>query len=310
MASGELTVTILGSNSALPAHDRHPTAQLLDCSGSYFLIDCGEGTQMQLRRFHVKMQRIKGIFISHLHGDHYFGLLGLMNSMHLLGRKSALAIYAPSQLKAIIDLQMEAGGGRLQFPLHFHSLDDVHVQTGRLDIYEDQRLKVSAFAVKHRIPCVGFRFDQKAKPRTYLPEQGEKYRVKVADIPRIKAGEDYVTEQGETIPNSRLTQDPPKPRSYAYCTDTLPLASTVDHVKGVDCLYHEATFLDNDAARAKQTFHSTARQAAEIALKADVRQLLIGHFSARYHDLSPLLEEAQVMFAATELAEEGKAFII
>lgn len=310
MASGQLTLTILGSNSALPAHNRNPTAQLLDNEGSYFLIDCGEGTQMQLRRYHVKMQRIRAVFISHLHGDHYYGLLGLMNSMHLLGRKTPLAIYAPSKLKQIMEMQLEAGGGSLQYTWEFHATDHVHKQGGLHTLREDAKMTVQAFPVKHRIPCVAYIFRQKPKPRTYLPEEGDKVGVKVVDIPGIKDGADFTTADGTVIPNAQLTADPPDPRSYAYCTDTLPLKSTVDFVKGVDCLYHEATFLEDDRQRATQTFHTTARQAAEVAMEAGAGRLFIGHFSARYDPLNPLLEEAREIFPNTELAEEGKVFKI
>ncbi len=304
----KFSVTILGSNSALPANGRNPTSQLLNINNHYYLIDCGEGTQMQLRKYGVKMQRIKAIFISHMHGDHYFGLVGLLNSLHLLGRKMPLEIYAPEALEAIVQLQLDASGGRLQFPIQFHVLNAP--DQGSTVIYNDSELQAKVFRLKHRIPCCGFLFSEQIKERTYLPEKGASYNVKIEEIPYLKRGEDVTREDGTTLLSSDFTDDPPKVRTYAYCTDTLPLKRTVEIAQGVECLYHEATFLETEIERSKQTFHSTAKQAAQIARDAKVDQLLIGHFSARYASLDQHLEESRPIFANTELTVEGKEFEI
>jgi ribonuclease Z len=304
----KFSVTILGSNSALPANGRNPTSQLLNVNNHYYLIDCGEGTQMQLRKFGVKMQRIKVIFISHMHGDHYFGLVGLLNSLHLLGRKMPLAIYAPKALQDIVRLQLDASGGRLQFPIQFHEI--IPPAQGTSVIYDDNELHVECFRLKHRIPCSGFLFREQLKERTYLPDKGGRAGVKVEEIPTLKKGEDVVREDGSVIQFSDFTDDPPSPRTYAFCTDTLALDSTAEIVRGAECLYHEATFLESEIDRSKQTFHSTAKQAAQVALAANVGKLLIGHYSARYNSLDDHLAESQSVFANTELTSEGKEFEI
>lgn len=303
MATSHFSVTILGSNSALPANNRYPSAQLLQCENQHYLIDCGEGTQMQFRRYRLKMQRIKTVFISHLHGDHYFGLLGLMNTMHLLGRTAELTIVAPAVLEQIIALQMDAGGGKFQYPVRYVSTD--HITDGAYEIYADNHITVTAFPLKHRIACTGFVFRQKPKERSFIAQAGERVGVTLKDIPYIKAGGDFVQADGTVVSNATLTKDPPAPKSYAYCTDTLPLATTAAHVAGVDCLYHEATFMQEDIARANKTFHSSAAAAAKVALEAGVGKLLLGHFSARYDALEPLLDEARAVFPNAELALEG-----
>lgn len=265
---------------------------------------------MQLRRYRIKMQRIKIIFISHLHGDHYFGLPGLLNSLHLLGRKTPMHVFSPPGLKAIIDLQMAAGGGRLQYPVTFTELNTPAGENLPFVIYSDEKMQVEAFPLKHRIPCFGFLFRERQRELRYLPEQGVKYGVGIRDIPGIKKGQDFVTASGERIANTLLTKPPGPVRTYAYCTDTLPLKATAKYVAGANSLYHEATFMNVDAGRAKDTLHSTAQQAGEIALEAGVGRLLLGHFSARYRDLEPLLAEAHTVFAPTELALEGATFEI
>lgn len=249
------------------------------------------------------MQRIKAVFISHLHGDHYFGLLGLLNSMHLLGRKAPIDIICPSGLKEVIDLQLKLAKSKLNFQIRYIFTDKV--ARNAVEVYDDGHINVSAFSLKHRIPCKAFVFRQKEKQRTFLPERAKAYGIPVSAIPSIKKGDDFKTEEGRVIPNTILTDDPPKPKSYAYCTDTLPLENTITHVANVDCLYHEATFLDQELDRAEATFHSTAKQAAELAKSAKVSQLLIGHFSARYDNLEVLLDEAKSSFANTTLAVEG-----
>lgn len=304
----KFSVTILGSNSALPANGRYPTSQLLNVNNHYYLIDCGEGTQLQLRKYGIKMQRIKAIFISHMHGDHYFGLVGLLNSLHLLGRTMPLSIYAPEALQEIVRLQLDASGGRLQYPIEFHVLNAP--VKGAVEVYADAELQVHAFRLKHRITCFGFLFSEQTKDRVYLPEKGEKAGVKVEEIPSLKKGLDVKRDDGTVLRFVDFTADPNQPRTYAYCTDTLPLASTAEIVKGVECLYHEATFLESEAKRSKQTYHSTAKQAAEVALAAKVGKLLVGHYSARYTSLDQHLEECYPIFKNTELTIEGKEFEI
>lgn len=304
MSQNKLSITILGSSAALPANHRNPTSQLLKSDQSYYLIDCGEGTQSQLRRFHLKMQRIKVVFISHLHGDHYFGLLGMLNSMHLLGRTASIHIVCPSDLKEIIEVQLQAGGGRMQFQIEYSFTD--RVNDDRTLVYEDDQLQVDAFRLKHRIPCTGFVFNQKEKPRSYNAAEGAKHNISIKDIPNIKLGQDYVNADGLVIPNKQLTLEPPSPKSYAFCTDTLPLDNTVEQVKGVDCLYHESTFSQVETKRALATYHSTTIEAAQIAKKAGVGKLLLGHYSARYGDLSILLDEAKSVFDKSILAIEGE----
>lgn len=297
------SVTVLGSNSALPANGRHPTSQLLNVNNHFYLIDCGEGTQMQLRRYGLKMQRIKVIFVSHMHGDHYFGIVGLLNSLHLLGRKMPLQIYAPPQLKGIMDLQLDASGGRLQYPIEFHAIEPF--TEGKHAIYEDDQLKVEAFNLKHRIPCYGFLFTEQERERTYLPEKGGPAGVKVEDIPKLKRGEDVVKDDGVIYRVEDYTEAPTPTRSYAYCTDTLPLDSTSEHVHEADLLYHESTFLEQDAERSKATFHSTAKEAATVAKDAGVKCLMLGHYSARYKRLEDHLKEASSIFPNTLLSTEG-----
>jgi ribonuclease Z len=304
----KFSTTILGSNSALPANGRHPTAQLLNANNHYYLIDCGEGTQIQLRRFGLKMQRIEVVFISHMHGDHYFGLVGLLNSMHLLGRTRPLKIIAPKELEDIVRIQLDAAGGRIQYPIEFVKLD---IKRGeRVRIHEDEQIQVDAFLLKHRIPCHGFIFTEQERDRSYLPEKGGPDGVMLQEIPRLKAGEDVVREDGTVFRAEDYTQLPEAPRSYAYCTDTLPLDSTISLAGGVNCMYHEATFLEAEKKRAKETFHSTAKQAAEIAQRAAVNTLLIGHYSARYTELDEHLVEARAIFPRTYLTKEGGEFEI
>jgi ribonuclease Z len=306
----KFSVTILGSNSALPANGRNPTSQLLNVNNQYYLIDCGEGTQMQLRRYRLKMQRISAIFISHLHGDHYFGLLGLLNSLHLLGRTAPITIICPSMLKQIIDIQMNAAGGKLQYPIEYKFTDDVQKRNNKRPIYLDKHIEVEAFPLKHRIDCCGFTFKEVKGEYKYLPEKGSEIGIKIQEIPQVKKGKNVVREDGTQIFFKDVTHPPDLQRTYAYCTDTRPLESTSEYARHADVMYHEATFLFIEASRAKQTYHSTALKAGEVAKNAKVGQLLIGHFSARYDNLIPLLDEAKQEFENTDLAIEGKEFEI
>lgn len=299
-------VTIFGCSSALPTSQRHPTAQLINIAERYFLMDCGEGTQMQLRRYHVRMQRINHIFISHLHGDHFFGLVGLLSSMHLLGRQQALHLYHPPGLKEIIDIQMRYSCTALNFPIEYHVHD---LEAPRL-IYEDKVVEVLSFPMSHRIPCCGFIFREKQRAWQIDKAKADALKIPVSQITAIKRGEDAILPDGQVIPNSQLTKGRPKSRAYAFCSDTIYDPGLVPVIENSDLLYHEATFSEELAERAKNTFHSTAREAGDIARMAGVGQLIIGHFSARYHDVTPLLAEAQAVFPNTLLAEEGKTYAV
>jgi len=302
----KFSITILGAGSALPATGRNPTAQLLNVNHHYYLIDCGEGTQMQFRRFGLKMQRLEAVFISHLHGDHYFGLIGLLNSMHLLGRTKELSIIGPVGLKQIIEIQIKAARGRLRYPLRFSEIEAPDEKT---EVFADKHMRVESFALKHRIDCLGFSFTEHQRERHYIPSKGEALGVMQVDIPLLKRGED-VTRDDKTIRFEDVTEPAPKPRTYSFCTDTRALDSTVEHARGANVLYHEATFESEDEKRAHETYHSTSKQAAEIALRAGVNKLIIGHFSARYKSLDKMLSEAREVFEQTDLAEEGVEFEI
>lgn len=296
-------LTILGCSSATPTSKRNPTSQLLTIAERYFLIDCGEATQIQLRKYKIKFQRINHIFISHLHGDHYFGLLGLLSSMHLLGRTTDLHLFCPAELKEIIDLQLHASQTNLRFKIvyHFHKYIDNDL------IFEDDKVTVKTVVLNHRIPCCGFIFVEKPLPYNITKEVIEKYNIPVEQIHLIKNGADFKTESGKLIPNEKLVVAKPPIRSYAFCSDTLYDERVLKIISGVTLLYHEATFLHEMLTRAIETFHTTALQAATIAKKARVKQLMIGHYSARYKDLQPLLDEAKNVFDNTILAVEGES---
>ncbi len=297
-----LGVTILGNNSALPAFDRHPTSQVVTLDDQVFLVDCGESAQIQLARYKIRWGRINHIFISHLHGDHYFGLPGLLNSMSLLNREQDLHLYAPAPLKAMLDLQFEAATTKLSYTLHFHPLEKEGL------LFKTDRLSVSTFATKHRIPCFGFRFDQMKPPRKLLPEKAIEHEVPAAFYDRLKMGEDYLNKKGELIKNEWVTEPARPPKSYAFCADTIFDEELIEKVKGVSLLYHETTYLKDMEDRAAARFHSTTIQAATIAKKAGVNQLLIGHFSSKYDKLDQFEAEAREVFPATQLAIEGVTY--
>jgi ribonuclease Z len=295
-------LTILGCNSAIPTTERKPTAQLLNVAERFFLIDCGEGTQLQLRKYKFKMQSINHIFISHLHGDHYFGLIGLISTMHLLGREKELHIYGPIELKDIIYVQLSASKTELRYPLFFHSFGFDNPQ----NLMEDENIVVQTIPLDHSISCCGFLFKEKNKARRMRREKIEEYNIPSYLVPKIKQGGDFTTPDGTVVPHLELTRGAQKSRSYAFCSDTSYMPKIVDCIKGVDILYHEATFLDDMKLRAQQTKHSTAKQAATIAKMADVGKLIIGHYSQRYYDLDPLLQEAKSVFESSFLAVEGE----
>lgn len=299
-------VTILGNNSALPAYERHPTSQALHWNDQIFLIDCGEGTQMQLSLYKIKRSRINHIFISHMHGDHYFGLAGLINSMGLLGRESPLHVYGPPQLQDIIHLQLKAAETNLPYDLRFHHLGNE--KDGVL--LDDKNITVSCFEVKHRIPTWGFLFKEKKAPRTLQRDAAIAAGIPHHFFNNLKWGEDYTTKSGDIIANSSVTTEGSPPLTYAYCADTLYDPSISALLQNVTLLYHESTFLHEDAARATARFHSTSIQAANIAAASKAKQLLIGHFSSKYEHLDCFLEEARSVFEKTELAIEGVTFLI
>lgn len=296
------TLTTLGTGAALPARGRFPTAQLLNVHDHHYLIDCGEGTQERLRAMGFNFQRIGHILISHMHGDHYLGLVGLISSMHLMGRQAPLHVFGPPELKAIIDLQLKASGTWLRYPLQVHALTPAN----GVVVHSDPHVSVTTLALRHRIPCTGFVFREQPGLRRLRTER-------VTAIPQfmrnaVKEGEDLVFPDGTRIPNADLTLDPAPPRRYAYCSDTAYEPALVPFIAGVDLLYHEATFTTAMAGRAKETMHSTAAQAAQLANDANVGQLLLGHFSSRYKSTAVLLNEALTIFPRTLLSYEGGQF--
>lgn len=295
------SVTILGTSSALPTIDRYPTAHALNVHERFFLIDCGEGTQMQLRRNRFKLVRINHIFITHLHGDHFFGLFGLLSTMNLLGRKNDLYVYGHRLLKEVLDDHLKVFGAEFGYKVVFN---EVAVKSKEV-IYEDDGLQVEAFPLKHRISCFGYLFREKEPHRNIHKWMIEKYRISLAQVVKIRNGADLVLDDGEVIPNDKLTYLPYEPRSYAFCSDTAFSNKVAEYVKDVDLLYHEATFTNDLKKMAAQTGHSTALQAGKVARLANVKKLIIGHFSSRYKDISVFLHEAKEEFPNTELAKEG-----
>lgn len=306
MSSQTFDLLILGSSSASPTSEKNTSAQLLNISERYFLIDCGEATQIQLRRFNAKFQSIDHIFISHLHGDHFFGLPGLLSSMHLLGRKQEITIYCPKELKDVMDLMNKVSDTRFNYQVNwvFTNNDGLNL------IFEDDKVEVFSFPLRHRIFCTGFLFKEKPLPRKIDKYKLDKFNVSNADIMLLKNGNDVVNKEGEVVKNDQVTFSAREPKSYAYCSDTIFNPKIIDFVKGVDLLYHESTFLNDKKERAEKTFHSTAEQAAEIAKAANVKQLLLGHYSARYGDLEAFIAEAKPIFNNCLLALDGKRISI
>ena len=302
----QFDLTILGSNGAIPAHDRHPSSQILNYNGNHFLIDCGEGTQFRLNKFNIKRGKLDNIFISHLHGDHYFGLIGLLTSFNLNWREHPLHIYGPAGLEEVMNVHFKHSATQLKFQIHYHH---VVADEPRL-IYDDHFLQVETIILKHRLPTTGFLFKEKKGLRKILGDKILEYNIPYSQIPDIKKGEDFTDAQGNKIPNAELTVDSHEPRSYAYCSDTVFIESFIEQINGVGLLYHEATFVDEHEARALETFHTTSRQAATVAKKANAGKLVIGHFSARYENLEPLLSQSREVFSETYLAHEGTVFPI
>lgn len=298
------SVTILGNNSAVPAFGRHPTSQVVTMDGNKFLVDCGEGSQIQMINYKIRRSKISHIFISHLHGDHYFGLIGLINSFGLLSHQQDLHIFGPSPLQQIIELQLSVAKTVLPFQLIFHTISREGI------LVDEEKFQIRCFRTNHRIECYGFHFEEKKKPRRINPENAKKYEIPASFYERLQNGEDYTRKDGAIINNDWVTDPGTKPKSYAYCADTKYDEALIPHVQGADLVYHEATYLDNLRERADFRFHSTAKQAAQFAQKAGVGKLLIGHFSSKYDTLEQFEIEAREIFPNTELAVEGVAYII
>lgn len=299
-------LTILGNNSAIPAFDRHPTAQALTFADQVYLIDCGEGTQMQIAKYKVRRSRINHIFISHLHGDHFFGLIGLISSFSLMGRTAPLHIYAPPELQNIIQVQMDAASNILPYPMYFH----VHPPVGKHLILDDGKMEVYSFPTIHRIKCHGFIFKEKKMPRQINKEAVNKYHVPASYYGRLQKGENFTAKDGNIWTNELLTNANKPGRIYAYTADSIFDPSNCVNFEGADLMYHEATYLNDLAKKAFERFHSTTKQAGEIAKIAKVKRLVIGHFSSKYEMLDEILEETRSVFTNTDLAIEGVTFII
>ena len=292
---------ILGCGSALPTMRHFATSQVLNIREKLFMIDCGEGTQVQLRRSRLKFSRLNHIFISHLHGDHCFGLIGLISTFGMTERTADLHIHSHPDLVNLLQAQIDYFCKGMSYQVVFHPFDP----KAQTVIYDDRSVSVETIPLRHRMPTCGFLFREKPTLNHIRRDMIDFYHIPIWMINRIKEGEDFITEEGEVIPNNRLTTPSDPPRAYAYCSDTAYCPRITEQIHGVDLLYHEATFADSDNARAKQTQHSTARQAAQIAHDAEVKRLVIGHFSARYDDESRLLQEAQEVFPQTILAQEN-----
>jgi ribonuclease Z len=299
-------LTILGSGAAVPTFRRNPTAQYIVCNDRHILIDCGEGTQMQIRKYSIRFQRISHILISHLHGDHFFGLVGLLSTMHLMGRDKGITVYGPEELENIVRSQLEIAGARLDFDLKFVKLNGKEVKL----IFEDNLIEIHTFPLKHRIPTNGFVIREKIKERRLISEAIKGSGLLIEHLPKLKRGEHVVDEKGNEFDFEEFTLPPHPSFSYAFCSDTRYDESIAPYIKNVDVLYHEATFIDKDEDRAKTTFHSTAKQAATIAAKAGVGRLLLGHLSARYESTDVHLEEAKTIFDKTLVVEDGDVFRI
>ena len=297
----EFNINILGCGSALPTTRHLATSQIVDLRDKLYMIDCGEGTQVQMRRMRVRFGRLAHIFISHLHGDHCFGLPGLISTLGMLGRTGELVVHGPKEVETYLRPMMDLFCRGMEFEVRFNPVD---TRSHSL-VMEDRSLSVYSIPLKHRIPTCGYLFAEKPKEAHIIREMTDLYQVPVRCMKDIKQGQDYVTPEGEVIPNSRLTRPAAPPKRYAFCSDTAYNRSIIPIIEGADLLYHEATFAECDLVRAKETFHSTARQAAEIARDAHVKRLVIGHYSARYEDLSELHREAEAVFPGTILGNEG-----
>lgn len=297
-----MKLTILGCYAATPRTFTNPTSQVLEIKNRLFLIDCGEGTQVQLRKNKIKFSKISHIFISHLHGDHFFGLVGLISTFTLLNRTNDLHIYGPKGIKEIILLQLKLSNSWTNYGLHFHELESAESEI----IFEDDKVSVKTIPLKHRIYTNGFLFKEKLDKRKLNVEAVKEYQIDECYYRNIKNGRDITLDDGSVVPNSELTFDPKPPKSYAFCSDTVYNENVIPLVEGVDTLYHESTFLQSEETLAGRTMHSTAQEAATIAKKANVKQLILGHYSTRYDNIELFKEEAESVFPNIVLADDGK----
>lgn len=299
-----MKLTILGCYAATPRTITNPTSQLLEINNRMFLIDCGEGTQVQLRKNKIKFSKINQIFISHLHGDHFFGLIGLISTFSLLGRTTDLHVYGPKGIKEIILLQLKLSNSWTNYGLYFHELESDESVT----VFEDEKVLVKTIPLKHRVYTNGFLFQEKVGERKLNMDAVLNYEIESCYYQKIKNGKDITLEDDRIIPNSELTFDPIPPKSYAFCSDTVYYEAVIPIIENVDVLYHESTFLESEEGLAQKTLHSTAKEAARIALKANVKQLILGHYSTRYESINLFKEEAETIFPEVLLAEDGKTF--
>jgi len=299
-----MKLTILGCYAATPRTITNPTSQVLEIRNRMFLIDCGEGTQVQLRKNKIKFSKINHIFISHLHGDHFYGLVGLISTFMLLNRQTDLHIYGPKGIKEIILLQLRFSNSFTGYNLYFHELEAKESET----IYEDEKVIVKTIPLKHRIYTNGFLFQEKIGDRKLNVEAVEKYEIETCYYQNIKNGKDITLDNGTIIPNETLTFDPIPPKSYAFCSDTMYDETIIPIIQNADILYHETTFLETEADKAEKTMHSTAKEAAQIATKANIKQLILGHYSTRYSNIELFKDEAQTIFSNVLLADDGKSF--
>jgi ribonuclease Z len=297
-------LTILGCNSAIPAFGRNPTAQLFQTQDQSFLIDCGEGTQLQVSRYKLRLSKLSHILISHLHGDHYFGLIGLLSSMGLLGRTQELHIHAPEPLKRIILAQFEAADVDLPYIIHFHAIKEEGM------IIDAKRVQIQCFKVQHRIECWGFLFTEKKNPRKVDPEKVKEKEIPASFYEQLQKGADYIQKDGTKILNADVTIDASAPRSYAYCADTLFDATLAEKLKGTHVIYHETTYLKDQEEKARQRYHSTTTQAANFAKIAGAKKLIIGHYSSKYEHIDAFLTETKAVFENTEAAIEGTCYYL
>lgn len=297
-------IHILGCGSALPTLKHNASSQLIEMRGKCLMVDCGEGAQMQFRRSHIHFSKLNAIFISHMHGDHCFGLMGLLSTLGMLGRTSKLRIYAPKDYESLFRQQVEFFMQTMEYEMEMIPVDTEKQQV----IYEDHSLTVETVPLQHRVPCCGFIFREKPTLPHIRRDMIDYYGIPVSQINNIKNGADWTNEDGDIIPNARLVQPADSPRSYAYCSDTRFVPGLKEKVKGVTVLYHESTYTSDQEDRAKIYYHSTARQAATIAAGAGVGTLLLGHYSARYNDEQVLLEEAKAVFDHSILSQEGMVF--
>ncbi len=299
-----MQLTILGCYAATPRTFTNPTSQVLEIRNRLFLIDCAEGTQVELRRNKIKFSKISHIFISHLHGDHFYGLVGLISSFTLLNRTADLHVYGPKGIKEIILLQLRYANSYTGFNLYFHELDT----NDSVVVYEDEKVVVSTIPLKHRVYTNGYLFREKIGDRRINPDAMKAYQINTAYFQNVKNGKDVTLDDGTVIPNGVLTFEPVPPKSYAFCSDTVYTESYLDIIRNADAVYHESTFLESEAHLSERTMHCTAKQAATIALKADIKKLILGHYSTRYDNIELFRQEAQEIFPHVELADDGKVF--